>query len=462
MTTAISCPPRLLSRPLCAMSASLGSFTGLRRCRGAPPACLSSARAPRSSARRAMSPFAGKKSDSEKPVLRPVPRAPDGTPTDVAQDLVLRPRRNRRSPTIRSAFREVCACAHHSGESTTGDLTRFLLAGRLSSLPPTFCCRSSCTTARRTSPSAPCRAAAGWAGASLVGDLCVNLRTLYLCLRRKTGLLREVREARAVGVNSVVIFPKTPDHLKSPTGEEAFNANGLAQRSISLLKDTFPDLEVYTDVALDPYNTMGHDGIVRSDGVVMNDETVHYLCKQALSQARAGADCIAPSDMMDGRVGALRAALDSEGFEHVSIMSYTAKYASAFYGPFREALASAPAPGSAAWKIPKDKATYQMDPSNYREALREAALDEMEGADIMMVKPAGAYLDIIRALRDSSTLPIAAYQVSGEYAMIKAAAERGWLDERAAVMESLLSIKRAGADVILTYFATQAAKWLVE
>jgi porphobilinogen synthase len=271
-----------------------------------------------------------------------------------------------------------------------------------------------------------------------------------------------VREARAVGVNSVVIFPKTPDHLKSPTGEEAFNANGLAQRSISLLKDTFPDLEVYTDVALDPYNTMGHDGIVRSDGVVMNDETVHYLCKQALSQARAGADCIAPSDMMDGRVGALRAALDSEGFEHVSIMSYTAKYASAFYGPFREALASAPAPGSAAWKIPKDKATYQMDPSNYREALREAALDEMEGADIMMVKPAGAYLDIIRALRDSSTLPIAAYQVSGEYAMIKAAAERGWLDERAAVMESLLSIKRAGADVILTYFATQAAKWLVE
>jgi porphobilinogen synthase len=166
--------------------------------------------------------------------------------------------------------------------------------------------------------------------------------------------------------------------------------------------------------------------------------------------------------MMDGRVGCLRAALDAEGFSNVSIMSYTAKYASAFYGPFREALASAPAPGSASWTIPKDKSTYQMDPGNYREALREAALDEMEGADIMMVKPAGAYLDIIRALRDASTLPIAAYQVSGEYAMIKAAAERGWLDERAAVLESLVSIRRAGADVILTYFATQAAKWLNE
>jgi porphobilinogen synthase len=284
------------------------------------------------------------------------------------------------------------------------------------------------------------------------------------CLRplRKTGLLREVKAARAVGVNSVVIFPKTPDNLKTPTGEEAFNPNGLAQRSISLLKDTFPDLEVYTDIALDPYNTMGHDGIVRSDGVIMNDETVHYLCKQAVSQARAGADCVSPSDMMDGRVGCLRAALDAEGFSNVSIMSYTAKYASAFYGPFREALASAPAPGSASWTIPKDKSTYQMDPGNYREALREAALDEMEGADIMMVKPAGAYLDIIRALRDASTLPIAAYQVSGEYAMIKAAAERGWLDERAAVLESLVSIRRAGADVILTYFATQAAQWLNE
>jgi porphobilinogen synthase len=226
---------------------------------------------------------------------------------------------------------------------------------------------------------------------------------------------------------------------------------------------------------------MGHDGIVRADGVVLNDETVHYLCKQAVSQARAGADCVSPSDMMDGRVGAIRGALDAAGFSHVSIMSYTAKYASAFYGPFREALASAPAPGGADWKIPTTKATYQQDPANYREALREATLDELEGADIMMVKPAvrwrfrrpppppradprrqGAYLDVIRALRDHSTLPIAAYQVSGEYAMIKAAAERGWLDERAAVMESLVSIKRAGADITLTYFATQAARWLQE
>jgi porphobilinogen synthase len=207
---------------------------------------------------------------------------------------------------------------------------------------------------------------------------------------------------------------------------------------------------------------MGHDGIVRSDGVIMNDETVSYLCKQAVSQARAGADCVSCSDMMDGRVGALRAALDAEGFSHVSIMSYTAKYNSAFYGPFREALASAPAKGSAKWIIPKDKATYQMDAGNYREALRECALDESEGADIMMVKPAGAYLDIIRLLRDNTTLPVAAYQVSGEYAMLKAAIERGWLDERAAVMESLLAIRRAGADVILSYFSTQAARWLNE
>jgi porphobilinogen synthase len=254
---------------------------------------------------------------------------------------------------------------------------------------------------------------------------------------------------------------RTPHSLSSPA-LLTYRPPGLAQRSIALLKDTFPDLEVYTDVALDPYNTMGHDGIVRSDGVILNDETIHYLCKQAVSQARAGADCVAPSDMMDGRVAALRTALDSEGFQHVSIMSYTAKYASAFYGPFREALASAPAAGGKEWVIPDDKSTYQMDPANYREALREAYLDEAEGADIMMVKPAGAYLDIIRALRDTSALPIAAYQVSGEYAMLKAAAERGWLDERAAVLESLVSIKRAGADIILTYFATQAARWLQE
>jgi porphobilinogen synthase len=261
-------------------------------------------------------------------------------------------------------------------------------------------------------------------------------------------------------VNQVVIFPKTPDHLKTPTGEEAFNPNGLAQRSISLLKDTFPDLEVYTDVALDPYNSDGHDGIVRDDGVILNDETVEFLCRQAVSQARAGADVVSPSDMMDGRVGAIRRALDREGFTNVSIMSYTAKYASAFYGPFRDALASAPATGAAGRVIPPNKKTYQQDPANYREALREARADEQEGADIMMVKPGLPYLDIIRLLRDNSPLPIAAYHVSGEYAMLKAAAERGWLDERECVMEALLSLRRAGSDLILSYYATEAAKWM--
>jgi len=276
----------------------------------------------------------------------------------------------------------------------------------------------------------------------------------------QTGLLRDVAEARARGVNSLVVFPKTPDHLKTPTAEEAFNPDGLAQRTFRLLKKKFPDLYIYTDVALDPYNSDGHDGIVRDDGVIMNDETVHYLCKQAVSQAEAGADCVSPSDMMDGRVGAIRAALDSAGFPDVSIMSYTAKYASAFYGPFREALSSAPVEGSAGRVIPPNKKTYQQDPANYRESLREARLDEAEGADIMMVKPAGAYLDVIRLLRDNTTLPISAYQVSGEYAMLKAAAERGMLNEEAAVMESLLSIKRAGADLILTYYAKEAAQWL--
>jgi len=275
-----------------------------------------------------------------------------------------------------------------------------------------------------------------------------------------TDLIEKVKEMRAEGVNQLVVFPKTPDNKKSYIGEEAFSADGLAQRSISLLKDTFPDLEVYTDVALDPYNLDGHDGIVRSDGVVLNDETVDFLCRQAVSQAKAGADVVSPSDMMDGRVGELREALDAAGYSHVGIMSYTAKYASAFYGPFRDALASAPAAGSADRTIPKDKKTYQMDPANYREALREAALDEAEGADIMMVKPAGAYLDIIRALRDASTLPIAAYQVSGEYAMLKAAAERGWLNYEETMLESLLSIRRAGADIILTYSAIDAARLL--
>lgn len=252
---------------------------------------------------------------------------------------------------------------------------------------------------------------------------------------------------------------QTPDELKTRTGEEAFNPNGLSQRTISKLKDAFPDLEVYTDVALDPYNCDGHDGIVRDDGVIMNDETVEFLCRQAVSQAHAGADVVSPSDMMDGRVGAIRAALDREGFTEVSIMSYTAKYASAFYGPFRDALDSAPAEDSSRIIFP-NKRTYQQDPANLREALREARLDAAEGADIMMVKPGMPYLDVIRTLKDNFELPISAYHVSGEYAMLKAACERGWLNERDAVLEALMCFRRAGADIVLTYYALDAAKWL--
>ncbi|KAK2989802.1 hypothetical protein RJ640_006119 [Escallonia rubra] len=235
-------------------------------------------------------------------------------------------------------------------------------------------------------------------------------------------------------------------------GDEAYNENGLVPRTIRQLKDKYPDLVIYTDVALDPYSSDGHDGIVREDGVIMNDETVHQLCKQAVAQARAGADVVSPSDMMDGRVGAIRAALDADGFQHVSIMSYTAKYASSFYGPFREALDSNPRFG--------DKKTYQMNPANYREALVEARGDESEGADILLVKPGLPYLDIIRLLRDNSPLPIAAYQVSGEYSMIKAGGVLKMIDEERVMMESLMCLRRAGADIILTYFALQAARCL--
>lgn len=276
-----------------------------------------------------------------------------------------------------------------------------------------------------------------------------------------TGLLREVGEARALGVRSVVIFPKTPEHLKTATGEECWNPQGLAQRAIRNVKRAFPDVVVYTDVALDPYNTLGHDGIVRSDGVILNDETVHQLCRQAVSQAEAGADYVSPSDMMDGRVGAIRDALDAAGFTDVGIMAYSAKYASAFYGPFRDALGSNPS-SLAGWEVPAGKETYQQDPSNFREAMLEARLDEAEGADMLMVKPGMPYLDIIRGLREQSDLPIAAYHVSGEYAMLKAAALNGWLDERDAVLEALLSMRRAGACAILTYYAKQAAIWMRE
>jgi porphobilinogen synthase len=270
------------------------------------------------------------------------------------------------------------------------------------------------------------------------------------------GLVKEVGEAHALGINAVVLFPKIEEALKTRTAEECYNDDGLVPRAIQALKEAYPSLCVITDVALDPYNSDGHDGVVARDGLgelhILNDETVAILIEQAICHARAGADIVSPSDMMDGRVAAIRQALDEEGFEHVSILSYTAKYASAFYGPFRGALDSAPKDG--------DKKTYQMDPGNAREAIRELQLDEAEGADMVMVKPAGPYLDILARMRESTTLPLAAYQVSGEYLMLKSAAAGGWLDEKKIVLESLLGIKRAGADMILTYFAKQAAEWL--
>jgi porphobilinogen synthase len=273
------------------------------------------------------------------------------------------------------------------------------------------------------------------------------------------SLLREAEGALGDGIGSVVLFPRVDDSLKSEGGDASWDAQGLVQRTIAALKARFPELVVVTDVALDPYSTWGHDGVVGDDGRILNDVTVAALCRQAVSHAAAGADIVAPSDMMDGRVGAIRAALDDAGFEDVSILAYTAKYASAFYGPFRDALDSAPRAGGVA---PSDKKTYQMDPANAREALRELELDELEGADMVMVKPAGPYLDVISRVREATTLPVAAYQVSGEYAMLKAACNNGWLDEPKVVLESLLGIRRAGADVILTYYARQAARWLRE
>ncbi len=266
------------------------------------------------------------------------------------------------------------------------------------------------------------------------------------------GVMATVERAVTLGIGAVVLFPAIEEKLKTPRGEECSNPEGLVPRTIAAIKEAHPDLTVVTDVALDPYSSDGHDGIVSPDGLILNDETVEVLCEQALCHAHAGADIIAPSDMMDGRIGAIRDALDEAYFSEVSLMAYTAKYASSFYGPFRDALDSAPKSG--------DKKTYQMDPANAREAIRELELDEQEGADIVMVKPAGPYLDVIRRVREHTTLPVAAYQVSGEYAMMKAAFERGWLDERAVVMESLLGIRRAGADVILTYFALDVARWL--
>ncbi|NWK57235.1 porphobilinogen synthase [Verrucomicrobiaceae bacterium N1E253] len=270
------------------------------------------------------------------------------------------------------------------------------------------------------------------------------------------GLVKEAGEAHALGIPAVVIFPAIAENLKTSEAQESYNDKGLVPRAIQALKSAHPSLCVITDVALDPYNADGHDGLVRpdSDGnlEIVNDDTVAVLCQQALCHARAGADIVSPSDMMDGRVLAIRESLDAEGHTDVSILAYTAKYASAYYGPFRGALESEPKAG--------DKKTYQMDPANVREAIRETMMDEDEGADMIMVKPAGPYLDIIAKVKESTTLPVAAYQVSGEYLMIKAASQDGWLDEKAIVLESLTGIKRAGASIILTYFAKDAARWL--
>ena len=272
--------------------------------------------------------------------------------------------------------------------------------------------------------------------------------------RRSLDLtIKEVKELYSLGIKCILLFIKAKDEVKDNTGKEAWNKNGLMQRSIKAIKDAVPEMIVMTDVALDPYSSYGHDGIVK-DGEIVNDETVDALVKMSISHAQAGADFIAPSDMMDGRIGAIRNALEENNFTKVGIMAYSAKYASCFYGPFRDALDSAPGFG--------DKKTYQMDYTNRIEAIKETLLDVEEGADIVMVKPAMAFLDIIREVKNSVTVPVSAYHVSGEYAMIKAAAKMGWLDEDKAILESLTSIKRAGADLIATYFAKDAVKLIAQ
>ena len=269
-------------------------------------------------------------------------------------------------------------------------------------------------------------------------------------------LLREAETACELGVPALALFPVTAPDAKSLDAAAAWDDDGLCQRAVRALKARFPELGVITDVALDPYTSHGQDGLVDDRGYVMNDTTVEALVRQALSHARAGADVVAPSDMMDGRIGAIRFALEEDGHVHTRILAYAAKYASSFYGPFRDAVGSASALGKA------DKRTYQMDPGNSDEALREVAADLDEGADMVMVKPGMPYLDVVRRVKDSFGVPTFAYQVSGEYAMLKAAAGNGWLDERACVLESLLGFKRAGADGVLTYFALDAARWLRE
>ncbi|MES9870659.1 MAG: porphobilinogen synthase [Sedimenticola sp.] len=267
-------------------------------------------------------------------------------------------------------------------------------------------------------------------------------------------LVKEAKEACDLGIPAMALFPVTPMEAKSLDAAEAFNPDGLAQRAVRALKDAVPELGVITDVALDPFTTHGQDGIIDDTGYVINDVTVEVLVKQAISHAEAGADVVAPSDMMDGRIGEVRNALEANGHIHTRILAYSAKYASSFYGPFRDAVGSAANLGAG------NKYTYQQDPANSDEALREVELDLNEGADMVMVKPGMPYLDIVRRVKDTFGVPTYAYQVSGEYAMLMAAAQNGWLDERAVIMEALLGFKRAGADGILTYFTKRAAQWL--
>jgi porphobilinogen synthase len=267
-------------------------------------------------------------------------------------------------------------------------------------------------------------------------------------------LVQEAREIHALGIPAMAIFPVTPASAKSEDAREAFNPDGLAQRAVMAVKDATPELGIITDVALDPFTTHGQDGLIDDSGYVMNDETVEVLVKQALSHAAAGADIVAPSDMMDGRIGSVRQALEGAGHIHTRILAYSAKYASSYYGPFRDAVGSAANLGGG------NKYTYQQDPANSNEALHEVALDLQEGADMVMVKPGMPYLDIVRRVKESFAVPTYVYQVSGEYAMHMAAVQNGWLDEKAVVLESLVCIKRAGADGILSYFAKRAAQWL--
>lgn len=267
-------------------------------------------------------------------------------------------------------------------------------------------------------------------------------------------LVEEAREVQRMGIPAMALFPVTPMSAKSLDAAEAFNPDGLAQRAVRALKDAVPELGIMTDVALDPFTTHGQDGLIDEAGYVMNDPTVEVLVRQALSHAEAGADIVAPSDMMDGRIGAVRTALEAEGHIHTRILAYSAKYASSYYGPFRDAVGSAANLGAG------NKYTYQMDPANSDEAIHEVALDLAEGADMVMVKPGMPYLDIVRRIKDQFGAPTFVYHVSGEYAMLKAASQNGWLDEEAVVLEAMLSMKRAGADGILTYYAKDIARWL--